>query len=727
MNRTIATLVCLLIGVSATSADSLSFRNDILPILSRAGCVNGSCHAKQGGQNGFQLSIFAYDPKEDYRQIVHEARGRRIFPAAPEESLLLLKATQTIDHEGGQRFDRDSEFYQTLHKWIGQGAPWASSNELTLKRIAVEPADGQYQKGSSQQLKVTAIYSDESKRDITHLSEYQSNDQGIATVDHDGKVMVGDISGEGVIVVRYMDKVEVSRLAVPSDKKLPAEVYSKLAVHNDVDRFVYERHQQLGLLISEKCSDAEFIRRASLDTLGKVPTPDRVRKFLANKDPRKRDKYIDELLADPDWADFWAIKWGDLLRPNTRHVGVKPVMLIDRWMRRKFRAGTPYDEFVRELLTATGSSHEVGPVALLRDKRDPKFLGAFVSRVFMGVRLECAQCHHHPSEKWGQEDYYQMAAFFGSLKRKGQGISAPISGEPEYWWWQTGGTVKHPVTGEVMPPKPPDGPKADIPDGTDPRAALVDWLIEKDNPFFARAVVNRVWGEMFGRGIVHPVDDFRASNPPTNEPLLDWLAKDFAQYGFDLKRTIRHILRSRTYQTSSLANDSNIGDESNFARSYRRRVSAEVMSDALTAITGVPMKFQGLAQGVPAMQNWNRTMKSTLLDTFGRPDASAECPCERDPSPTIVQSLHLMNSRSLEDRVAGKDGNAAKLAKSKKNPGEIVEELYLMIYSRLPSADEKKVAAAIFKNEKGEPVERQKAVEDLMWALLNTPEFVLNH
>jgi hypothetical protein len=726
MNRFGQILTCLLLSVAALRADTLSFRNDVLPVLSRAGCMNGACHAKAGGQNGFQLSIFSYDPKADYRQIVHEARGRRVFPSAPEESLLLLKATQAIDHEGGQRFDNDSEFYRILHTWIGQGAPWASSNELTLERITVEPVAGQYRKGSHQQLTVTAHYSDESKRDITHLSEYQSNDQAVATVEHDGEVKIGGVSGEAVIVVRYVDKVEVSRLAVPTDRKLPAEVYAKLPVGNDVDRLVYERHRQLGLLVSARCSDAEFIRRASLDTVGKLPAAERVREFLASKESKKREKYIDELLADPDWADFWAIKWGDLLRPNTRHVGVKPVMLMDRWIRRSFRSGMPYDEFVRELLTATGSSHEVGPVALLRDKRDPKFLGAYVSQVFMGVRLDCAQCHHHPNEKWGQEDYYQMAAFFGSMKRKGQGISAPISGEPEYWWWQTGGTVKHPVTGEVMPPKPPDGPLAKIPAGKDPRAALVDWLLEPDNPFFARAVVNRIWGEMFGRGIVDPVDDFRASNPPTNGPLLDWLAKDFVQYGYDFKRTIRHILRSRIYQASSIPNKTNLGDDRNFARSARRRISAEVMSDALTTVTGVPMKFEGLAKDVPAMQNWNRTMRSTLLDTFGRPDASAECPCERDPSATIVQSLHLMNSNALEGRIGSSAGQAAKLAKSKLKPEGIVEEMYLAVYSRLPSADEKKLASAIFKNEKGEPTDRQKATEDLMWALLNTPEFVLN-
>jgi len=727
MNHGVKILLALVLCLVAARADTLSFRNDVLPVLARAGCVNGSCHAKAGGQNGFQLSIFAYDPRSDYRQIVHEARGRRIFPAAPEESLLLLKATQEIDHEGGKRFDKDSEFYRILHTWIGQGAPWASSNELTLTGITVTPGEGRYAKGSRQSLKVTARYSDGSTRDVTRLAEFQSNDQGVATVDHDGHVQVGGIAGEAVIVVRYMDQVAVSRLAVPSDKTLPEEVYRKLPVHNEIDRLVYARHRQLGLVVSDLCTDAEFIRRATLDTLGKLPRPERVREFLASKDPRKRDKYIDELLADPDWADFWAIKWGDLLRPNTRHVGVKPVLLIDRWIRRKFRAGTPYDEFVRELLTATGSSHEVGPVAMLRDKRDPKFLGAFVSRVFMGVRLDCAQCHHHPSEKWGQDDYYQMAAFFGSLKRKGQGISAPISGEPEYWWWEPGGKVTHPVTGEVMPPRPPDGAPMKIPPDQDPREALVNWLVAPDNPFFGRAVVNRVWGEMFGKGIVDPVDDFRASNPPSNEALLDWLARDFVQYGFDLKRTIRHILRSRTYQSSSLANDSNVGDERNFARSLRRRLPAEVMADALTAVTGVPARFEGLAQGAPAMQNWNRTMRSTLLDTFGRPDASAECPCERDPAPTIVQSLHLMNSADLEARISHRDGTAARLAKSELTPAQIVEELYLLIYSRLPSAEEQKVATAAFKDDKGQPAERQKAIEDLMWALLNTPEFVLNH
>ncbi len=717
-------ILLLLITALSGRADSLSFRNDVLPVLGKAGCANGACHAKAGGQNGFQLSVFAYDPSADYREIVRGARGRRIFPAAPEESLILLKATRSIDHEGGKRFEKDSDFYRLLHQWIGQGAPWSSTNEITLERIVVTPAKGQYPRHASQSLAVTAHYSNGTKRDVTHLAEYQSNDQALATVDHHGHVKMGMQFGEGVIVVRYMDKVEVARVAVPTEKRLPPSTYAKLPKKNEIDRLVYDRHQQLGLLVSERTTDGEFIRRASLDALGKLPEADRARKFLESGDPAKREKFVEELLADPDWADHWATRFGDLVRPNTLRVGVKGVYLMDRWLRRKLRANTPYDQLVREILTATGSTHSYGPTVLMRDKREPADAGAFTSRIFLGVRLECAQCHHHPNEKWGQEDYYQLAAFFGSMKRKGQGISTPISGEPEYWYWRPGGTVKHPVSGEVMKPKPPDGPFIEIPESQDPREALVDWMLQPDNPFFARAIVNRIWGEFFGVGIVHPVDDFRSSNPPTNEPLLDWLAKDFVTHKYDLKHTMRMILNSHVYQISSVANATNLGDDRNYARSNRRRLPAEVMSDAITRVTGVPDHLEGLASGTLARMVWNTKMSSTFLDTFGRPDASAECPCERDPAPTIVQSLHLMNSEALETRIASSSGRAAKLAKSKFTPEQIADEIYLSAYSRFPTEEERKIVAAAFN---AKDASRQKVTEDLIWALINTPEFVLNH
>ncbi|MFP6887552.1 MAG: DUF1553 domain-containing protein [Opitutales bacterium] len=706
------------------AGNSISFRNDVLPILARAGCASGSCHAKAGGQNGFQLSIFSFDPKSDHREIARDARGRRITPAAPEASLLLRKPTQAIDHEGGKRFEKDSEFYKVLHKWIAQGAPYSAPEEPSLESIAATPASGRYKKGQKIRLKITAGYSDDSKRDVTHLAEYQSNDEGMGTVDEDGLVTLGEQSGEGIVIVRYADEVAVVRVTVPVDKLLPTDAYAGLPVHNEIDKHVYARHKQLGLLVSERCTDAEYIRRASLDAVGKLPDIAMVREFLANKDPKKREKLVDQLLTAPEWADYWATKFVDLLRPNTQRVGVKPVYLIDRWIRRRLRENVSYDSFVRELLTAEGSSHDYGPIAIWRHKRQPAGMGAYVSRIFLGVRLECAQCHHHPNEKWGQDDYYQMAAFFGSMKRKGQGISAPISGEPEYWWIQPGGQVKHPVTGEVMAYKPPDGPVTEVAGETDPREALLNWMLAPENLFFSQAIANRIWGEFFGKGIVHPVDDFRASNPPTNGPLLEWLAKDFAAHGHDLKHLMRRILNSRVYQASSLPNETNARDERNFARSLRRRLPAEVMADAMTVATGTPEHFQGVPGGDSATTVWNTTVSSLFLDVFGRPNPSAEAPCERDPAPTIAQSLHFMNSDQIQTRIGSESRRADNLAKSDKTLEEILEEIYLSVYSRFPSAEESEIALGAFSIE---GASKKTAVEDIIWALINTAEFVLNH
>ena len=702
----------------------LGFRTDILPILGKAGCSEGSCHAKSGGQNGFELSIFAHDPKADHFRIQHASRARRTFPAAPEHSLLLLKATETIPHEGGPRIKKGSPFYNTIRDWIAQGAPYTYPDEPTLAGIQTEPAEGQYKKGQKFQLKVTATFSDGSTRDVTHLSHFQSSEKVVAHIDEEGHVQIGQHTGEAILTVRYVDQVAISRATIPTENILPDSAYADLAIHNEIDRLNYQRHKQLGLLISNPCNDSEFIRRATLDTTGKLPHPETVKKFLADESPDKRNQYIEKLLNDPDWADYWATRFNDLFRPNTQRVGVKPVYLLDKWIRRKLRANTPWDQFTREMLTAAGSTHQYGPVTIFRHFREPHTAGAFTSRIFLGVRLECAQCHHHPSEKWGQDDYYELAAFFGSMKRKGQGISPPISGEPEFWWFQPGGEVKHPVTQAVMKPAPPDGETLEIPEGTDPRSTLVDWMVDPQNPFFAKAITNRIWGYYFGTGIVEPVDDFRDSNPPSNAPLLDWLAQDFADNGYDLKHLMRRILHSRTYQTSSLPNKTNAADHHNFSRSLRRRLPAEVMSDAVTTVTDIADTFDGLPARAKAKHVWNTTMKSTFLDTFGRPDPSAECPCERDPAPTITQTLHLANSLPLVQRIALPASRATQLSKSDKSPEQIVEELYLTAFSRHPTEAELQTATQIYTQE---GATRQTATEDLLWALLNTAEFVLNH
>lgn len=708
----------------------LSFKIDILPLLSRNGCASGSCHAKAEGQNGFSLSVFAHNPAADYREIVHNARGRRVFPAAPEQSLIVLKATNRVDHEGGAAMEQGSIAEKTLLDWIRQGMPYEIPGEPTVARIAVSPPEARYSRGQSQNLTVTAHFTDGSTRDITRLSEYTSPETKFATVDHDGRVTMGGTPGEGTIVVRYLDHVDIARITLPPDKLQPDAAYAGLKENNEIDRYAHERFKKLGILPSELCSDSEFIRRVTLDTIGRLPDPERAKVFLADKAADKRAKLIDELLSEKNaaaYADYWATKWGDLLRGNPQRVGVKPVFLMDDWVRRRFLENTPWDAFVRELLTAEGSSHDYGPVALWRDKREPADMAEYASRIFMGVRLDCAKCHHHPSEKWSQDDYYQLAAFFGSMKRKGQGISAPISGEPEYWWFQPGvsGTVKHPVTDAVMTPKPPEGPVfAEIPADKDPRAVLMDWMTAKENRQFARATVNRVWGELFGRGIVHPVDDFRASNPPTNEPLLDWVASDFAQNGYDLKKLLRTVLNSRLYQLSSLPNETNVSDTLNFSRAYRRRLPAEVMLDAVADLTKRPESFTGLPSGARAVQQWNHLLKSDFLDAFGRPDSSADCPCERDRNSSVVQSLHLMNSDQLQAKLASAEGWAAELAKSPAPDAGLVESVYLSALSRLPDEEEKKVALAYFKTE---GITRQAAIEDLMWSLVNSAAFVFNH
>ncbi|MCB1231356.1 MAG: DUF1553 domain-containing protein [Verrucomicrobiae bacterium] len=709
---------------------SLSFRNDVLPILSRYGCASGACHAKAGGQNGFHLTVFAFDPEADFREIVHSDRGRRVFPAAPEQSLLILKGTGRIDHEGGEAIKQGSVAEQTLLNWIRQGMPWEVPGEPTIETIAVSPPEERYEKGQTRSVSVTARFSDGSTRDVTSLCEFTSPDTAFATVDEDGHVTAGHTPGEGVIVIRYLDHVDIARVTVPPDRLQPDAAYAALPVNNEIDRYAWERLKSLGILPSELCSDAEFLRRATLDVTGRLPDPEMAKAFLADASPDKRAKLVDTLLSDANaaaYADFWSTKWGDLLRPNTQRVGVKPVYLLDDWIRQRFRENTPWDAFVTELLTAQGSSHEYGPIALWRDKREPADMAEFVSRIFLGVRLDCAKCHHHPSEKWGQDDYYALAAFFGSMKHKGQGISAPISGEPEYWWHQPGqtGTVKHPVTEVVLAPKPPDGPVFDeLQDQTDPRAALAGWMTSPDHPQFAKATVNRVWGELFGRGIVHPVDDFRASNPGTNEPLLDWLAADFARDGYDVKNLLSTILNSRLYQLSSLPNETNLADLTHFSRAYRRRLPAEVLLDAVTELTGKPETFQGLPKGATAMQQWNHKLSNDFLDAFGRPDSSADCPCERDRSPSVVQALHLMNSDQFQAKLADAEGWAANLAKSESTETELVDRLYLASLSRPPTEEERKTAIAYFASE---GLTRQQAIEDILWSLVNSAAFVFNH
>ncbi|MDB6153773.1 MAG: Protein of unknown function (DUF1553)/Protein of unknown function [Chthoniobacteraceae bacterium] len=712
------------VEIAAATTEPPSFTRDVLPILSKAGCNAGACHAKPDGQNGFHLTVFSFDPKSDYDEIVKHARGRRVFPAAPEESLLLLKATLALPHEGGERFDKKSDAYNALVAWIRNGMTFRAEKEPALESLSVLPAERRYRKGARQRLLVHAHYADGSVRDVTALAGFVSNDKEIARVTEEGAVTVGKVSGQAVIVARFMGLVGDSRLIVPAESLLPESQYAGLPVNNFIDELAYSHFKQLGLFPSGNCSDAEFLRRASLDTIGALPGEQEARAFLEETDPAKREKAVDRLLAHPFYADYWANKWADLLRPNPDRAGIKSVYLLDQWLRESFRANKPYDQFVREIVQTEGNTHRFGPAVIYRDRREPADLTTMFSQLFLGVRLDCAKCHHHPNEKWGQEDFYQMAAFFGTVKQKGAGISAPISAGNETFYFAPGTTVKHPVTGEVMTPKPPDGPA--VKTDSDPRHELANWMTDEKNPFFARAVANRIWAAFFGRGIVDPVDDFRISNPPSNPALLDALASELIKQKYDLKMLMRTILRSRLYQLSAIPNEFNRADTRNFSRAYRRRLPAEVLADAIADATGVPDSFPGMPAGSRAMQAWTYKIESQTMDAFGRPNSSSDCPCERDLRPSIVQSLHLTNSRSLQSKLANTeaDSRVQRLVTSPLSSEEVVSSLYLACYGRTPSAEELGISVAAFS---APGATRRSAIEDLLWALLNSAEFVFNH
>lgn len=698
-----------------------TFERDVQPILTRFGCDSGPCHGKARGQNGFALSLFGFDANFDYAAIVTEARGRRIFPAAPEQSLFLLKASGELPHGGGRKLPKGSPGYDLLLRWIQAGTPRTPADAPKLQRITINPTERLMAFNSELQLRVTAHFSDGTTDDVTHLSAFQSNEAGYATVDEHGMIRVGSIPGEAAITARYRDQFAVCNLLVPHPGKPDPKLYEGLPRKNFIDGHVWAKLQQLGIRPSVPASDETYHRRAYLDVIGRLPTPEETRAFLADKSPDKRAKLIDSLLDRPEYADFWANKWADLLRPNPYRVGIKAVFNLDAWLRQAFRENRPYDQFVRGLITAQGSTFRNGAVVIFRDRREPEEISTMVSQLFLGVRLDCAKCHQHPSEIWSQKDFYSFASFFARMTRKGTGLSPPISGSEEIFFVKDSGTTKHPLTGEALLPTPLLGEPMEIPAGKDPREVLADWMTDPKNPYFAHVMVNRVWGDLMGRGLVDPIDDIRATNPPTNAALLNALAEDFKANGYDIKKLIRTITSSHTYALSSIPDTDNASDTRNYSRHYRKRMRAEVLLDAITDVTQVDENFSAMPPGARAIEAWTVRFPSTFLDSFGRPDPNQDPPCERIPETTVVQALHLMNSPGLNRKVTANEGRAAKLAASKKNPKELVEELYLLVYSRYPRPDELSTCVARYEAPKAD---RRAVTEDLLWALLNTPEFL---
>ncbi len=697
---------------------AIDFKTEVVPLLSRLGCNAGGCHGKASGQNGFKLSLFGSDPAFDHEAIVREARGRRVFPAAPAQSLLLLKATGQMPHGGGKRIRADSEEYRLILRWIEAGAPASGPGAAAVVRLRVTPAERGLKSGQGQQLAVVADYSDGSERDVTRQAEYFGNLDTVATVDRDGFVEARRQSGEAALMARYMGHIAVFRAIVPHGE--PIKDIPDFKPNNIIDELAAARWKKLGLRPSPNCDDSTFLRRITVDLCGRLPTADEARAFLGDTAADKRAKLIDKLLDSPEYPAYFAMRWGSILRNSNLAGANQAAYAFHDWIKDQIARNRPYDEFVRGIVAAAGEWQDAPAVNWYWQMRDDQLhqVTADTAEVFLGVRLQCARCHHHPYERWSQDDYYGLSGFFTRLGRKSFGEPPP------YFAASTVTTgEKDPRTGKTPEPKYPDGAAAKFSPEEDPRHALVDWMTKPENPFFAKALVNRLWGHFLGRGLYHEVDDMRDSNPPSNPELLDALAKDFLKHKFDVKHVIRTIVNSRVYQLSSEPTDANKMDRQNFARYYGRRMFAEVFFDAVNRATGTKANFSGVAAGARAVDLPHEGFGSYFLDTFDRPRRVTGCECERSSGATLAQVLLLANSEEVENKLRSGDGLVAKLIKAKKTTPEIVEELYLTAYARRPTkAEQEKAVAYVGKQEN-----RQQALEDVLWVILNSKEFMFNH
>ena len=710
----------LAVEVGDLTPRAIDFQRDIQPILNHSGCNTGPCHGKARGQNGFQLSLLGFDSDFDFDSLLKEDRGRRINPSHPAASLLLRKPAGQVPHGGGVRLSSEGESYQLLLKWIMAGTPRRQAEAPALTNVTVEPTARIMTGEATQQLAVTAHYADGSTRDVTAQSTYQSNEAGIIAVDTHGQTSATGIMGEAAIMARYQGRFAVHRVAVPLTGDFDPASLAVFPRKNFIDDHLVAGWERLRLSPSSFAPDDKFLRRIYIDIIGQLPSVEETRVFLNDPSPDKRERLIDQLLARPEYAEHWANKWADLLRPNPYHVGIKATRNYDLWIRDAFRKNKPYDQFVREILTAQGSTFRNGNTTYFRDRREPDELTTITSQLFLGIRLECAKCHQHPFESYSQADYYSFAAYFARIGRKGTGISAPISGSEEFIFTKASGQITHPVTGAVLPPKPLFGTAPEIAEGSDPRVSLAAWITSKDNAFFAQTMSNRVWADLMGRGLVEPVDDLRATNPASNPALLAALGNDFRDQGFDVKQLIRRITTSTAYGLSSIPTDRNVADTRNFSRHYRQRLRGEVLLDSVSQLTHQPDDFAAMAPGSLSKEIWTHRIESLSLDTFGRPDPNQDPPCERTSDTTVVQALHLMNSTQLAGKLMSDGSLPDLMAQSQLTPEQIVEEVYLACYNRLPDAEETRIGAERF----AKTGNRRMATEDILWALLNTPEFV---
>ena len=708
-------------GVWGLAESSPSFRNDVLPVMTKMGCNSGSCHGAATGKKGFKLSLRGYDPEADYKVLTREALGRRTVKTAPARSLILMKPTLTLPHGGGKRFDTDSEAYQIIANWIAAGLPPPSSADPTIVGIDVLPVQIDANSDQEIQLTVKALYSDGSGRDVTRWAKFSSTDESVAQVDEDGAVATQGY-GEASISVLYSSKVSSARVAVAFPHSLDTRIFERAPRNNYIDELVLKKLEKLHIPPSKLSTDAEFLRRVYLDTLGILPSPSEVDEFMADRRADKRSRLIEQFFERREFVDYWSYKWSDLLLVSSRKLVRGAMWSYYNWVRDSVAENKPWDRFAWELVTAKGSTLENGASNFYTIHQEPIDLTETLSQAFLGISLTCARCHNHPQEKWTQDDYYGMLSLFSrvSLKSHGEMKTDLPKGDDVTVFSSTMGEINHPRRGRPLPPRPLDGEILSLEATKDRRTHFAEWLTSPQNPYFARVIVNRVWARFMGRGLVEPVDDLRTTNPASHEELFQAVTQDFVSHGFDLRHLMRTILNSATYQLSSDSREANAHDERYYSHHLLRRLPAEVILDAVSQVTGVPEEFEGYPAGFRALQLPDVEVASYFLTAFGRPPRINTCECERQDESNVAQALHLINGSTLDHKLS-KEGNVVdRLLDEKLSAQELIEKVYKLTLSRDPRPEE--LAALL----PAVTVIDRPTVEDLLWSLLTSKSFLFN-
>jgi hypothetical protein len=713
---------------NAHEAHTWSFRNDVIPVMSKVGCNSGACHGAAAGKNGFKLTLRGYDPDEDYDTLTRQSIGRRVSLSEPSHSLMLLKPTFAVPHGGGKRFATDSLEYRVIAEWIAAGAPRPSDSDPTVTGLEVFPASAVLKPGGEQQIVVRAKYSDGRLRDVTRWVRYGSSDEGVASVDDSGHVKMNG-SGEAAITLWYASRVLYARMGVPYDNKVAPAVYTKSQRHNYIDDLVLAKLKALNIAPSGPASDATFIRRAYLDAAGILPTSEEVEDFLADQAGDKRAKLIDRLLERDEYVDYWAYKWSDLMLISSRKLRANAMWSFYNWIRDSVKEDKPWNKFAYEIFTSSGDTRQNGALNYYVLHKDPIDLTETATEAFMGNRVTCARCHNHPLEKWTQKQYYELVNLFARVGLKNGNEPGDI-----VVYAKATGDVLHPKLLKPLPPTPLDGTPMALDSTEDRRVHFADWLVSPQNTYFARSLVNRVWANFMGRGLVESVDDVRATNPASNEELFAALSDDFVKSGYDVKRLVRTIMNSGVYQLSADSNAANQMDTKYYSRYFVKRLPAEVLLDAMSQVTGVPTKFGGYPAGMRALQLPDVQVQSQFLSAFGRPKRIICDAGERSSEPNIAQALHVINGDTLNKKLSDANGYAALAVKLGLSDARILDHLFLSAFSRYPTPTEKqplldalrKARAAAGSPEVRREVHRQ-ALEDMMWAMLTSKEFLFNY